>query len=104
MGTMDSFRLKDKSRLAFQAPPQSSWRCGKVIYQIKYTNSTHAGHVDVDPGRDTFDFASQPGTRWEFQMRTVSVDDTGNRGEGSDWSAPVEHKVPGVPGKFIEYF
>lgn len=77
-------------RLTWSPPPQQTWQCGDIAYELQYQNGTIARWETI-PLLGTMSerrFASAPYTTWKLKMRTTNV-------EGhSEWSNEVTVTTP----------
>lgn len=88
-------------KVTWEPPAQDTWKCRRAVYVIKYQNDTSSGYVEIEPANgNQYEFVSQPGRKWIIEMRTQTMNDNGEKGEGSDWSPPVMVTTPkGLPGQ-----
>lgn len=80
--------------------PKESWKCGKIVYTLKYSNGTHDGSLDFEPDETRAVLPTVPGATWRIQMRTQSIDITPTetkRGQASEWSREHVVEVPSFP-------
>ncbi|KAI6201513.1 hypothetical protein M3Y96_00850200 [Aphelenchoides besseyi] len=84
-------------RLTWVQPPQSSWHCSNIFYEIQVDEpSSYPVPFRIDGKMTSHVFDSQPDQQWTARVRVA------NSAGSSPWSSSVSTRAPSASGDLIE--
>lgn len=85
------------TRLTWVQPPQSTWQCAHIFYEIKVDEpSSFSSPIRVDGKLTSHVFDAQPNQQWTVRVRVA------NAAGSSPWSTSVSTRSSSVSGDLIE--